>query len=82
MTALQDAITAHRDALTYLTRVCGEEAQRLGACDQHVIEALELLRYQLHLEVDRINDDHQVTLPPGGNAWRSRRYREIHAPVA
>ncbi|QVJ03031.1 hypothetical protein KGD82_13435 [Nocardiopsis eucommiae] len=81
MTALKDAITAHREALAHLTRVCEQETRRLGACDQHVIEALELLRYQLHLEVDRVNDDHQVALPPGGNAWRADRYRELRIPA-
>lgn len=81
MTALQDAITAHRDALTNLATIYGDTITTGGGTPTEVIEALELLRSQVHHRVDDLIDAEQLRRPSGGNAWRARRYCELRIPA-
>jgi hypothetical protein len=82
MSRLGDAIRAHEHTLTRLATVYADEITRGGGEDRQVIEALELLRHQAHHWVDEAVDAEELRRPPGGNAWRARRYRELQVPTA
>lgn len=81
MSALDKALAAQREATKRLATIVADDTTALGGTPKEVIEALELLRYQLHREIDDAIDAEQLTRPPGGRAWRARRYRELTAPV-
>lgn len=81
MSRLGDATRAHHDALTRLAAVYADEITNGGGDPRQVVEALELLRSQLHHELDDAVDAEELRRPSGGLAWRARRYCEtqIHA---
>ena len=81
MTTLHKALAEQRAATQRLAKLAADETKALGANNTQVIEALELLRYQLHRELDDFIDTDQLTRPPGGNAWRAQRYRELTVPA-
>lgn len=81
MTALKDSITAHRASLEALATAYGDAITAGGGTPTEVVEALELLRSQLHHQVDDLVDAEQLRRPPGGNAWRARRYCELRVPA-
>lgn len=82
MSRLGDAIRAHDRTLAHLAAVYADEITRGGGEDRQVVEALELLRHQAHHWVDEAVDAEELRRPPGGNAWRARRYRELQVPTA
>lgn len=77
---LDDAIRAWRVTTRERINATANALINAGADDKGVIEALELLRYEAHRELDDLIDDEQTRRPPGGNCWRARRYREIAVP--
>lgn len=82
MSPLGAATVAHDEALRVLARVMADEITAGGGGAKGVVEALELLRSQLHHQVDDLIDGMELTYPPVGNAWRSRRYCELRVPTA
>lgn len=82
MSRLADATRAHHDALAQLAAVYADEITAGGGDPRQVVEALELLRHQLHHLVDDTVDAEECRRPSGGMAWRASRYRELHAPAA
>lgn len=82
MTPLHKALATQRSATARLAKLAADETKALGANNTQVIEALELLRYQLHRELDDLIDAEELRRPSGGNAWRAQRYRELTVPAA
>ena len=82
MSPLGAATVAHDTALDTLARVMADEITAGGGGARDVVEALELLRSQLHHQVDDLIDGMELNYPPAGNAWRSRRYCELRVPTS
>ena len=82
MSALEQARTNQRTTVEKLAEVMVTAHKSYGATPQQVVESLELLRYQLHRELDDLIDEAELKQPPAGNAWRARRYRELTVPAA
>jgi len=76
------ATVAHDTALGTLARVMADEIAAGGGDAKDVVEALELLRAQVHHQVDDLIDGMELDLPPVGNAWRARRYCELQVPTS
>lgn len=82
MTPLNKAIAEQRRATARLAATVADTHTDLGATPKEVVEALELLRYELHNKIDELIDHEETRRPPGGTAWRARRYRELKVPAA
>jgi len=82
MSPLGAATVAQDDALRTLAQVMADAIKAGGGDVKEVVEALELLRAQLHHQVDDLIDGMELDYPPVGNAWRSRRYCELRVPTS
>lgn len=82
MTPLAKALAEHRKATENLAKTVADAWANDGAPPKHIVEALELLRYQLHRGLDDLIDEEELRRPSAGNAWRAQRYRELTVPAA
>ena len=82
MSPLADATRTHDAALASLATVYADEITLRGGSAREVVEALELLRAQVHHQVDDLIDGMELDYPPVGNAWRARRYCELRVPTS
>lgn len=82
MTPLDKALIEHRKATERLAKTVGDTWSNGGSPPKDVVEALELLRYQLHRNLDDLIDEEELRRPSAGNAWRAQRYRELTVPAA
>lgn len=82
MTDLYEALADQRQATANLARVVADTWDSEGSAPRDVVEALELLRSQLHRGVDDLIDEEEVRRPPAGPCFRVRRYHELTVPTA
>jgi len=82
VTPLGRATVAHDAALEALATVMADAITAGGGSAKDVVEALELLRSQLHHQADDLIDRMELEHPPVGDVWRSRRHCELRVPTS
>lgn len=82
MDALSEALLEQRKATERLVKVVADTWAADGGHPRNVVEALELLRGQLHRHVDDFVDEEETQRPSAGPCFRARRYHELTVPAA
>jgi hypothetical protein len=82
VTPLETAILDQHAATERLAKTVADDIARHDRPAREVIEALELLRGQLHRELDDLIDAEQLRRPSATPRFRVHRHRELHAPAA
>jgi hypothetical protein len=82
MSRLENAILDQHAATERLAKTVADDIKANGGSAREVIEALELLRGQLHRELDDLIDAEQLRRPSATPRFRVHRHRELEAPAA